>query len=46
MWAPGPVPKPAEVNENIPLDLPDPWMQTECMAAQLAWHNPNAGFFC
>lgn len=26
IWAPGSVPKPAEVNEKIPLDLPDLWI--------------------
>lgn len=26
MWVPGSAPKPAEVNEKIPLDLSDPWI--------------------
>lgn len=45
MWAPGPVPKPAEVNENIPLYLPDPWIANWMHGCTVGLAQPKCRIF-
>lgn len=45
MWAPGSVPKPAEVNEKIPLDLPDPWITNWMRGCTVCLAQPKCRVF-
>lgn len=45
MWAPGSVPKPAEVNEKIPLDLHDPWITNWMSGCTVFLAQPNCRVF-